>query len=121
MLENERKRLRKLGFVAKANQVERISLNSVGEGYDILSFEDDGSTRRYIEVKTTIGTGSVIDISKGEWNAAKRHGRRYYLVRVTEAKGEPKLRYFRDPVAYEKDGLLTRTPTGWRVDLAAIP
>jgi hypothetical protein len=120
VLENERTRLRRLGFGAVASQVERVSLFSVGEGYDILSFEDDGKTRRYIEVKTTIGRGSIVDISSGEWNAAKKYRQSYYLVRVTDAKANPKLHYIRDPVALEQNGLIAKTATGWRIDISKV-
>jgi len=74
-----------------------VSLQSVGEGYDIISFEDDGSTRRYLEVKSTVGRGSVVDISRGEWRAAKRFRERYYLVRVMDTKTLPVLHFVRDP------------------------
>lgn len=119
VLTSERNRLRKLGFAGQARKVERVSLNSVGEGYDILSYEDDGITKRYLEVKATIGKGMIVDISRGEWKAAKRHGRHYYLVRVTNAKGSTQLRYIPDITDLEKRGIVTRTPTGWRLDLGA--
>lgn len=120
VLAAERARLRKLGHNGPASRVERVSLRSIGEGYDILSFEDDGATKRYLEVKSTIGAGMIIDISRGEWRAAKALGRKYYLVRVTSIMGKPRIFYARDPAKSEKDGLISKTATGWKIDLAPL-
>ena len=51
-LDLERKRLSSLGKEDLAKKVERVSLKSDALGYDILSFETDG-TERFIEVKAT--------------------------------------------------------------------
>lgn len=118
VLNHERKRLRALGKVVAASRVERISLRSVSEGYDISSYEDDGLTRRYIEVKATVGDGLIVDFSAGEWKAAKSYGLRYYVVRVRKVRSNPELLFFNDPCRLEKDGLIKRTPSGWRLDLA---
>lgn len=120
VLIHERKRLEKLGLKAQAEQVERVSLRSVGEGYDILSFEDDGVTKRYLEVKSTIGEGNVVDMSVGEWKAAKRYGAHYYLVRVIRVKISPQLFFVPNPVQLESEGKVKRTPTGWKVDLQQV-
>jgi hypothetical protein len=117
VLAAERRRLRKLGHAKQAESVERISLRSVSDGYDILSFEDDGTTKRYLEVKATSGSSFKVDISRGEWRAAARHGDHYYLVRVTNTRTTPKLFYLRNPVKLEQQGKIVRTPTGWLVDL----
>jgi hypothetical protein len=60
-------------------------------------------------------------MSRGEWEAAKRLRRRYYLVRVTDVKRSPRSFYVRDPVALESEALVTRTATGWEVDLRRVP
>jgi hypothetical protein len=120
VLNAERKRLRKLGFNDQAKLVERVSLQSVGEGYDILSFEDDGITKRYVEVKATIGKGLVFDISRGEWRAAKKHGSHYYLACVISARDDPQIFFVSDPVALEQKGLVNRTAVGWKIDLRRV-
>jgi hypothetical protein len=117
VLTQERKRLRQLGFLEIESKVERVSLRSVSEGFDILSFEDDGVTRRYLEVKATSGDSAVIEMSLGEWRAARRLGEHYYLARVVRVKEAPSLYYVRNPVKLEEQGLVTRIPSGWRVDL----
>jgi len=120
VLKLERARLRKLGLDDQADRVERVSLRSVGEGYDIVSFEDDGFTKRYLEVKATIGRGFVVDVSRGEWRAARKHGDAYYLVRVISAKDSPEVFFVRNPVELENQGLVTRTAIGWKIDLRSV-
>jgi len=120
VLVEERKRLIRLGHAPKANDVERVSLRSVGEGYDILSFEDDGRTLRYLEVKSTVGRSSFVDISRGEWAAARKYGEHYYLVRVTDVRKDGKLYYIKNPFLLESQGRVQKTETGWKLDLSAV-
>jgi hypothetical protein len=120
VLFHERKRLIRLGYASKANAIERVSLRSVTTGYDILSFENDGRTRRYLEVKSTVGTGCIVDISKGEWAAAKQYGDRYYIVRVIKVRTGPELFFIRNPIGLEQRGKLQKTPTGWKLDLRSV-
>lgn len=117
VMEHERKRLRRLGHDAASRLVERVSLTSIGEGYDISSFEDDGQTRRYLEVKTTIGTGWIVDVSLGEWRAAERLGEHYYLVRVIRLKNKPQIVFFKNPFSLVSQNLASKTEAGWRLDL----
>lgn len=117
VVDHERRRLTRLGHVKAASKVERVSLTSVGEGYDIISFEDNGVTKRFLEVKGTTGSGMTVDISDNEWETAKLLKKSYYLVRIIRVKTNPSHSYFRNPVALEQDGMLTRLPNGWRVKL----
>ena len=94
-----------------------MSLISVGEGYDIISFEDNGVTKRFLEVKGTTGAGMTVDMSDNEWETAKQLKTSYYLVRVIRVKTNPLHSYFQNPVELEQDGVLTRLPNGWRVKL----
>ena len=94
-----------------------MSLTSVGEGFDIISFEDDGVTKRFLEVKGTTGAGMTVDMSDNEWETAKRLKSRYYLVRIIRVKTNPSHSYFQNPVELERDAVLTRIPNGWRVKL----
>jgi len=118
VLAAERSRLARLGHTAAARLVHRVSLQSASEGYDILSFEDDGVTKRYLEVKATVGNGRTVNVSLGEWKAARHYGSRYYIVRVTQAQApRPNIYYVRDPVRLEKAGKVLKAPAGWLVDL----
>jgi hypothetical protein len=117
VVDHERRRLTRLGHVKAASEVERVSLTSVGEGYDIISFEDDGVTKRFLEVKGTTGAGMTVDMSDYEWETAKLLKNSYYLVRVIRVKTNPSHSYFQNPVELEQHGALTRLPNGWRVKL----
>lgn len=65
-----------------------------GLGYDILSYNDDGS-KRYIEVKTTNGAeNTMFYISATELEACKKYGDNYFLYRVYKEKGEWKISYY---------------------------
>lgn len=54
-----------------------------GYGYDILSYEDDGKTLRYIEVKTTSsGFSTPFYMSHREMEFSRQHKDNYYIYRV---------------------------------------
>lgn len=62
-----------------------------GFGYDILSVEDDGTTPRYIEVKTTSGKEEQpIFFSENELNFSIENKEHYYLYRVYNFKAANK-------------------------------
>ena len=52
ILEQEQKRLKRLGCISLSDQVKFISVSDESAGYDILSFDTDGN-EIHIEVKTT--------------------------------------------------------------------
>jgi hypothetical protein len=118
VLDYERKRLRRAGAPNLADQVRWISRESVNAGYDILSFEVDG-TNRYIEVKSTQGVGRTIDITKLEWLTAVRENEKYYIYRVVNVRSKkPSLQQaLKNPSEYERTGRITKIPTGWRIRL----
>lgn len=116
VLASERKRLRKSHRADLADSVRWISAESVGEGYDILSYEIDG-TERYIEVKTSIGNSKTFDLSDNEWRTACRLGDKYYICRVTQVRSLPKIMFYRDPRQLEERGGITKIANGWRVTL----
>jgi hypothetical protein len=85
VLDHERKQLRKAGKKDLAERVVHVAeKEGDGAGYDIRSFEPDGSTK-YIEVKTTTG-GSESDFfaSANELEFSKVHSGNYHLYRVYE-------------------------------------
>lgn len=54
-----------------------------GIGYDILSYEDDGVTPRYIEVKTTTGDiDTPFFFSDNELQFSEKNKKHYYLYRL---------------------------------------
>jgi len=110
----ERKRLAAGGRGDLADTVRRVSLESVSEGYDILSFELDG-TERYVEVKATQGTGRAFPMTLNEWRVAKLRKTKYVIARVTNVREKPDIRLLRDPAQLHADGVLVIDPSGWLV------
>jgi len=81
----EKERLVNAGHEDLAGQVSHISvIEGDGAGYDIRSYNEDGSVR-YIEVKTTKGddmTGFYMSVNEVEFSDA--HPNNYHLYRVYE-------------------------------------
>ena len=113
----EKQRLRKAGQHVLANKVDWISRRSVGKGYDIRSFEVDGSPR-FIEVKATNGFGMTFPMSGNEWRTAVREKDAYHIYRIVDVDKVPTLaRIVRNPVNAEKELTLEKVAAGWRVML----
>lgn len=110
----EQTRLRRAGRPDLADQVRWVALESVSEGYDILSYEADG-TERLIEVKATQGRGTAFEITSNEWAVASRMRETYVIARVASVRTTPSVTWLRDPVQLEVDGRLLREASGWRV------
>ena len=83
IIEYEIERLTQANKAELADKIKHISLVNDAAGYDILSFNEDGS-ERYIEVKTTKGPiGTDFFISPGEIKFSKIN-KEYYIYRVFE-------------------------------------
>lgn len=111
----ERKRLRRLGRRDLADRVDWVSLRSVSEGYDILSFDGASGRRRYIEVKSTSGKGQTVEMSLNEWATAEVKRNKYFIYRVIKVTTNPSCSKYCDPVRLEAEGNIERTANGWRV------
>lgn len=75
----EREKLKELGFFDKAEKVEK---KLDGEGYDILSFDEDGE-ELYIEVKTTKGNSDEpFYLSVNEKAFCELYKERYVIYRL---------------------------------------
>jgi len=84
--------LRKAGCHKLARRVERVS-NKLGDGvgYDVLSFETDGS-EKYIEVKTTNhGKQTPFFISANEFEFSIDYSSQAYLYRVFNFSKSPRV------------------------------
>jgi hypothetical protein len=114
---HERRRLRQAGRNDLAMEVDWVSRKTVSKGYDIRSFEADG-TLRFIEVKATVGSGATFFVSDREWMTAAKLRSCFWIYRVVEALDEPRLlTTLRDPIAAESAHKITRVADGWRVTL----
>jgi hypothetical protein len=96
----ERDRLITVGRPDLAAKIERISeTRGDGAGYDVLSFNEDGS-ERHIEVKTSnFGKNFPFDITANELAYSEDCADRYYLYRVFNFKKAPKLFMLEGPLA----------------------
>lgn len=115
-LTHERNILRKAGKPQLADKVRWISQESTFEGYDIFSYEPNG-TQKLIEVKSTQGSSNTFEMSDHEWTVARRAGADYYIYRVTDVRTKPSLRILQNPIALESSGDLAKLPSGWRVTI----
>lgn len=89
VVEHEREYLRSIGRLDLAAKVMHTSIvEGDGAGYDVLSFDADGSVR-YIEVKsTTGGIGTPFIMTVNEAIFAEQFHSNYYLYRVYGLKKE---------------------------------
>lgn len=89
VIRHEKDRLAKAGRQDLADRVEHVALVDSRAGYDIRSFEVDG-TEIFIEVKTTAGPKtSAFFISANELRASIRHGDAFRLYRIFGAGQDP--------------------------------
>ena len=88
----EKARLVKAGQQRLVDDVEHVSVTiGDGEGYDIRSFDDDGS-KRLIEVKTTsYGKYWPFFVSPNELEVSRRSGEAYHVYRLFDFRQDPRL------------------------------
>lgn len=92
VVEYERWRLKQFGEASLATRVDWVSKSKGdGLGYDVLSFEADG-TEKHIEVKTTaFGVVTPFFVSDNELKFARANRTSFQLYRLFEFRLEPKL------------------------------
>lgn len=83
VLQKERERLQDANKIALSSNIIHVSQKlGDGAGYDILSYNEDGS-HIYIEVKTTLGNSNrAFYISENELEFAKQNSESYQMYRV---------------------------------------
>jgi len=115
VMTRERQRLRKAGRNDLADGIKWVSQSQPYLGYDIRSFEADGS-KRFIEVKSTTGDRRSFPMSANEWEVARVKGPRYFIYRVTNVMNKkPNVLELNDPEALRAKGDLTIAPFTWLV------
>jgi len=114
-LKFERARLLAAGKESLADQIEHVAeTQGDGAGFDIRSFEADGSDR-FIEVKTTkYGRYSPFFISANELRFSEKYARSYHLHRIFQFRDAPRL--FSLAGSVEKNLILS--PTEYRASLS---
>jgi len=121
VVEFEKVRLGKLGRQDLAELVIRISAVDVSAGYDIKSFEGNGSPRR-VEVKSSMGSKIRFEWSNLERAKAAEEGTSYWIYFVALAHTLPNLSeppvLIQDPIAEIAAGRLRETASSFVVDVA---
>ncbi len=98
VIEYETKYLIENGRPDLAKFVRQISKQSVGEGYDIISYDLEGN-KKFIEVKSTKNKNINFFITDNELNTAKLLENRYWIYRVVFLEnGEANIYRVQNPV-----------------------
>lgn len=117
---NEQTRLKLLGYPELAAAVTRVSARDAGAGYDVASFDRDGSLR-FIEVKSSVGRKLDFQWTDHEQSIAKKFGSSYWIYFVPSShlvKDEIScLIRIRDPIKKLWRGDLRSQATAWSVRL----
>ena len=118
VVERERDRLAMAGRADLAELVFRVSTIDVSAGYDIESYEKDGSPR-CIEVKSSTGVRVQFEWSIGERRKASELRGRYWIYFVPMAHLLPESKcdvlLIEDPVAFVDSGRLSESPASFVV------
>ncbi len=119
VLELEKIRLINAGKENLAKKIDRVSLKSDAYGYDILSFNIDG-TKRYIEVKATRAKVGIANffLTSNELKVAKELDN-YFIYMVYDVISEkPKVWAIENPFNPENMNTV-KTPINYRVTINA--
>lgn len=118
VLQQERDRLARSGRADLADLVFRVSAVNISAGYDIESFEEDGSPR-HIEVKSSSGVRVQFEWSVTERQRAADLKKSYWIYFVPMAHLLPDSKcdilLMRNPVAFLDSGRLFETPVNFLV------
>lgn len=100
VLDLEARRLHAAGKKTLSNRIEHVAVTQGdGLGYDVLSFEEDGS-ERLIEVKTTaFGELTPFFVSRNELERSKADAERYRLYRLFNFRERPRAFDLRGAIA----------------------
>lgn len=119
VMDLEIKRLNEAGKKDLAKKVERVSLKFDSYGFDILSYETDG-TKRFIEVKATrakVGSANFY-FTANELRTAEEN-KNYFIYMVYDVVSEsPKVWVIRNPFNPENQNTF-KTPINYRITINA--
>lgn len=112
---HEKMRLKINGYEDYIRLVQIVDSPSYHPGYDIDSFEADGTQdHRYIEVKTTISKHQIqmygFHMSPNEWSVAGTIKDHYCVYRLMLSENEKILFILRDPVRLYKTDVIDAEP-----------
>jgi hypothetical protein CLOST_0309 len=122
---HEKMRLKIGGYETFVRLVQIVDSPSYHPGFDIDSFEGDGTEdHRYIEVKTTISKQKIqmygFHMSPNEWRVANTIKEHYYVYRLMLSANEKTLFVLRNPVGlYKNDKIEAEPRDGMEVTFSA--
>jgi hypothetical protein len=104
---HEKMRLKISGYEKLIHLVQIVDGPAYHPGYDILSFEADGTEhQRFIEVKTTVSKKEIslygFHMSPNEWRAASTLEQHYCVYRLMISENKKVLLILRNPVGLYK-------------------
>jgi len=118
VLKYEQDRLKSEGRNDLSNLVKRVSENNVNAGYDIRSFNSDGSTR-YIEVKSAKSLKIQFYLSAAERRFAENNINEFWIYFIPRTQDLPNLQHgpimLTDFSHLLEEGFLSTEPTTYRV------
>ena len=121
---HEKMRLKIHGYEEFVRLVQIVDSPSYHPGYDIDSYEADGTeNHRYIEVKTTISKQKIqmygFHMSPNEWRVAGTIREHYCIYRLMLSEKEKTLIILRDPVnLYKKDKIEAEPRDGMEISFS---
>ena len=120
VMDLEKQRLLNAGRKDLALKITRVSLTSDSLGYDILSFDRDGSSKM-IEVKATQSDVGLVNFyfTANELNTAQSNENYYVYVVFGVTSKEPKVWPIKNPFRPENKNAI-KTPVNFRVTINAI-
>ncbi len=112
---HEKMRLKVNGYYDFIRLVQIVDSPAYHPGYDIDSYEADGTeNHRYIEVKTTISKQQInlysFHMSPNEWRVAETIKEHYCVYRLMLSKERKTLFVLRNPVQLYKNDLIEAQP-----------
>lgn len=115
VLDAERARLSKSGRPELAEKVEHVAATrGDGDGYDILSFREDGR-ECLIEVKTTrYGQYTPFFVTENELRVSQERSDQYFLFRLFEFERSPKVFHLQGSISLN----FALTPNSYRAQIA---
>lgn len=113
VIEHEKNRLTNLSRTELLHLIKKIP-ETFAVGYDIGSYEGVGTTRRFIEVKTTVSRGKIhasnFHMTPSEWSAADTLGQTYFIYRLAISSESVSLFLIQNPVGKYKQSLVDMIP-----------
>ena len=112
---HEKMRLKQNGYERFVKLVQIVDSPSYHPGFDIDSYEADGTEdHRYIEVKTTISKKAIMmygfHMSPNEWRVANTIKEHYCVYRLMLSAESKMLLVLRDPVKLYKNDVIEAEP-----------